>query len=272
MLKVFMVRKILKYKDRNLVYHTSGDGPVILFIHGFGETSAVWKTFVKSLHNYKVIVPDLPGSGESDNYFVGIEAYANVMFLLMESEKRKSDGKINVVGHSMGGYIALQMAALHPEEIESLCLFHSSMFADNAEKVEARKKGIEFIKRNGPYLFLKSSIPDLFSSKCQEELKLEIQKLIQSASSFSAEVLINYYEMMISRVDQTAFMSTVEFPVLLIAGEEDKAVPITHLLSQSHIAPITQLVILKNVAHMGMLERPHECINVIKSFLQRFVG
>ncbi|GAC1378788.1 MAG: alpha/beta hydrolase [Ginsengibacter sp.] len=272
MLKDFMVKKILNYNKRNLVYHTSGDGPVILFIHGFGETSAVWKTVVKSFYNCKVIVPDLPGSGESDNYFLGMEAYANLMFLLMESEKMKGDERINIIGHSMGGYIALQMAMLQPEKIESLCLFHSSMFADNAEKVESRKKGIDFIKKNGSYLFLKNSIPDLFSSKSQRTLKAEIQKLVESARLFSPEVLVNYYEMMMSRMDRTSFMSNVDFPVLLIAGEEDNAVPLNHLLKQSYIAPITQLAILKDVAHMGMLECPVNCIEVIKSFLARFIG
>ncbi len=265
-----MLKKILNYNNHKIIYRVRGEGSVLLFIHGFGETSAIWNLINKSFSGYKVIFPDLPGSGESPASFMGMNAYARLMYTLIESEGVTNDEKITVIGHSMGGYIALEMCRIKPEKINGLVLFHSSIFADDQEKIITRKKAIEFIKKNGAHAFLKNSIPDLFSEISKVKERSKIEDLIESAKNFTPEVLVHYYEMMIERRDQSDFITAAVFPVLVIAGEEDKAVPLKISLKQSHVPSICQLLILQNVAHMGMIESPSECINAINSFLLRF--
>jgi len=85
----------------------------------------------------------------------------------------------------MGGYISLAFAEKYKNKLTGLGLFHSSAYADDATKIETRRKGIEFIKTNGPLAFLKTSIPGLFADT--EKSKAEINLLIDRAKTFSGE-------------------------------------------------------------------------------------
>ena len=93
----------------------------------------------------------------------------------------------------MGGYVALAFAEKWGEMLEGFGLFHSTAFADSAEKKEVRRKGIQFIERNGPYEFLKTTIPGLFSPASRENKTELIEELLKTAHNFSGAALVSYY-------------------------------------------------------------------------------
>ena len=100
--------------------------------------------------------------------------------------------KITIIGHSMGGYIALAFAEKYPDLLNGLGLFHSTAYADDEVKKETRRKGIEFIKNNGVELFLKSTTPNLFSNITKKDQPKLLQNLIGEYKNFSSASLIQY--------------------------------------------------------------------------------
>ena len=260
-----MLHKNISYQNTQISYSISGKGKAVMLLHGFAEDSSVFDTQVNFLkEKYFAIVPDLPGIGKSamlqkDN--VQLTDYAAILKAIIDEEKID---KITLIGHSMGGYIILAFANKYAESLDGFGLLHSSAYADDEEKINTRKKTISFIKENGTAAFLKTAIPGLFFDvqKSQED----INTLIEKGNKFPPEVLIQQYEAMIVRPDATSILKTFSSPVLFIMGEHDKAVPFTHSLQQSHLPQIAYVNILRNTAHMGMLEEPE----LVNKFLAEF--
>lgn len=261
-----MTNKEIAYKDANISYTISGSGHAVMLIHGFGEDSQVWDAIAVQLSgHYSVLVPDLPGSGKSSlisEEGTGLEEYAECIRLLLAKE---NIDRCCLVGHSMGGYVSLAFAGQYPEMLSGLALFHSSAFADDAAKVETRKKAIEFIRGKGSAAFLKTSTPGLFADPGQHQG--EVDGLIEQGSHFQPQALIQYYEAMISRTDRTAVLSAMEVPVLFILGQHDKAIPIDQGLRQSHLPSTSHLTVLRESGHMGMFEEPEKAFNTLADFL-----
>ena len=120
-----------------------------MLVHGFGEDSRVWENQEAVLQqHFKLIIPDLPGSGKSAlTEDVSMEGMARVLKEILDD---LAIGSCIMIGHSMGGYITLAFAEKYPASLIAFGLFHSSAYADNEEKKTARRRGIEFIREQGP--------------------------------------------------------------------------------------------------------------------------
>ena len=266
------MQKHFTYKETDIVYNDIGQGNAVVLLHGFGEDGSIWHNQADVLaKEYRVIVPDLPGSGKSGllNYEnVVIEDYAACLKELLINEKIE---KCILLGHSMGGYITLAFAEKYTDMLCAFGLIHSTAFADNEEKKEARRKSIDFLSENDPYSFLKTSIPNLFSEKTKKEKAEVVAALIQKGRDFSREALIQYYTAMMNRQDKTAVLSSTRLPVLFVMGTEDKAAPMEDVLKQVHLPAIAFIHILTDVGHMGMLENSVFLNKYLLSFC-RFVN
>ena len=108
----------------------------------------------------------------------------------------------------MGGYITLAFAEKYPGLLSSFGLFHSSAFADSEEKIATRRKGIEFIRKNGTRAFVKTSVPNLFCEETKKEKPELINQLLDIANTIPPEALIQYYEAMIERPDRTSVLKS----------------------------------------------------------------
>ena len=250
-----------------LHYKIYGSGQPVMLIHGFGEDSHVWDKQVNFLKDkYKLIVPDLPGTGASpllQKENVTMSDYATLIKELLDKEKIE---KITMLGHSMGGYITLAFAEKHPEMLTAFGLLHSGAFADDEEKKATRQKGIKFIRENGAEAFLKTTTPNLFYDP--EKSRADIEATIQKGKSSSADALVQYYEAMISRPDRTNVLKSFPNPILFIIGEHDKAIPFPQSMKQCHLPSVAHIHILRNSAHMGMLEETEKVNEILGEFLQ----
>jgi pimeloyl-ACP methyl ester carboxylesterase len=261
------MEKKISYRDRTLSYQVWGSGLPVMLVHGFTEDHSFWDPPVSVLkEKYRLIVPDLPGSGGSEfnERMATLEDFAACLLAVMDKEKW-STGVL--IGHSMGGYISLALAEKYPERLSGLGLFHSSAYPDTEEKKTTRKKSIDSIRRYGVRPYISQSIPGLFSDRFREEHPEKIDECIDRYANFSAEALVLYLEAMMIRPDRTETLKSLSRPLLLIAGEEDKAVPLKDSLQQSHLPDICYIHILGNTAHMGTLENT----NLSNQFLDRYL-
>ncbi len=258
-----------RYRNKNVFYRKEGKGKPVMLVHGFAENGNIWNKQIDSLkENNLLIIPDLPGSGDSEmlDGEVLIKDYAEVLKAIAGGEFKNNE-KFSLIGHSMGGYITLAFAEKYPQLLNSFGLFHSSAFADNDEKILTRKKGIDFIKKNGSEPFLKTSIPNLFYEETKKEKPELTGQLFDLAKDISAEALIQYYEGMIRRPDRTSVLKTFEKPVLFIIGKYDTSVPLQASLQQCHLPAVSVVHILQKSAHMGMWEEEELSNSYLKNFL-----
>ena len=268
-----MSYKSFVYQSSIIFYQVIGKGKPVLLIHGFGEDSTIWENQVNFLkHNYTLIIPDLPGSGKSQLISdMSIEGMSEVIKEIIDIEvlKLNSKNQVTLLGHSMGGYITLALIEKYSTLFSSFGLIHSSAFTDDEEKKAARKKSIEFIKTNGAYEFLKTSIPNLFykSKEGHNPTVAYMNILIEKGKKFSAEALIAYYNAMINRVDKTNVLKTFCNPILFIIGEHDLAISFKQSMQQCHLPQQTHVIILRNTAHMGMWEETEKTNNTLSTFL-----
>jgi pimeloyl-ACP methyl ester carboxylesterase len=264
--------KQITFRGKKIFYRTGGKGKIVLLLHGFAEDGNVWKhQFKKLKKSFFVIVPDLPGSGSSEMLEgkVFIEDYAEVIKAIAEIELiRKSQNQFTLIGHSMGGYVALAFAEKFPGLLNALGMCHSTAYADDDAKKEIRKKGIEFMTNNGVVSFLKTTTPNLFSERTKKRKQKLVENLIDASKYFSDDALIQYYKTMIERPDRTNVLRSSENPVFFIISKNDNAVPLRASLEQCYIPSVSHIKILQNSGHMGMWEEK----NKTNSFLLQFLS
>ena len=261
------MEKTITIGGKKIFYRTVGKGKPVLLLHGFGETSSIWDETITHLSDKcRLIVPDLPGSGASELLAeTTIEGMAEVMFQLLKSEV--NDEKAIIIGHSMGGYITLALADAHPEVFRALGLFHSTAYADSEEKKTTRRKGIEFIEKNGAYEFLKASIPNLFAPGSKSRFSNVIDELIEAGNNFSPEALVSYYEAMMKRPDRNNVLKTMKIPILFILAKHDTAVPLQDGLTLCHLPDLSYIHVLHQSGHMGMLEEANRTNRILTDFI-----
>lgn len=270
-----ITEKQIQFNNVSGYYKVMGEGEPLLLLHGFCGEGNVWNDLIAFLpKQYKLIVPDLPGYGQtvhsSQSIVHSVEAttiefYAEYVKAILELEQVE---QVTFIGHSMGGYTALAFAEMFPQQVKKLCLFHSHPYEDEAEKKENRRRAIKFIEKFGSKLFVEELYNNLFA---EAFLKLQPEKvtaLKAMAAQYPKETLIASCHAMINRKDRSKIMQQLQVPILLIIGKEDKAIEAEKSLNMCALANVTQVEIIENVGHMGMIEIPEQTAKMICNFMQ----
>lgn len=250
----------------NSQYEDQGSGPVIVLIHGFAENAHIWdiqQAYLKD--RFRVIIPDLPGAGNVPlTTPLTMESMADYVYAILLAE---NVDKATIIGHSMGGYVALAFLEKYPQLVQGLGLFHSTATADTEEKKEARRKSIRMIQQYGAETFARQTLPNMFSPKFKTAQPDRTDAYVQMGMQCSSEAMIAYYEAMMQRPDRTSILKNTTTPVLFIIGKDDAAVPTDIILPQITLPRVSSIHIFDEVGHMGMWEI-YETANLV---LQQFV-
>lgn len=264
------MQKNLSFQNKKIQYRVLGEGAPVMLVHGFGEDQQVWDHQVETLSKrFQLILPDLPGSGGSElNDDVSMENLAEALHAVLQQENIET---VTMLGHSMGGYVTLAFAEKYPQMLHAFALVHSTAYADNEEKKATRKKGIEFMRKNGAHEFLKTSSPNLFSPQTKEQSPELVEKLTNQYRGMNVNALVAYYEAMMKRPDRTEVLKTFNRPVLFLAGEHDTAIPYNQVVQQSGLSLLSYLHTLHGSGHMGMWEEPAETSFILEEFVKNNV-
>lgn len=249
-----------------LSYKITGHGDVITFIHGFCEDLSIWNNAHKYFPNNSILSIDLPGFGKSKPLQnQTIEALANsVVDLFTELDIKTT----HIVGHSLGGYVALQILKSKPKRVNTITLFHSNIFADTEEKKENRNKTIEFIDKHGVKNFANSFIGTLFHEENRESNKEIIQSLNNVVLSTEKMAVVETTKGMRDRESYETIVSESDKPFLFVVGKNDQAVSLDLSLQQIAVPRYSSALLLDKVGHMGMFESEQKCYSSINSFIQ----
>lgn len=248
-------------------FSEKGSGFPVVLIHGFCETRQVWSGFVEFLsERYRVLTPDLPGFGESplpEGDF-SIDDVAEIMFEWIKSLELS---EVAVVGHSLGGYVTLALAKKHPEILRGFGLFHSTALADSEEKKDSRNKTIDFVKSRGADVFARSFVPQLFYYKNRKRLAKEIEAVVEIAAATPDQTLIQYTKAMRDRKKRLDVLKSFPHPILIIAGDNDTAVPLETIGEQELLPKKSIVHIYDDTGHMGMFEQKMQTLGAVEDFL-----
>jgi pimeloyl-ACP methyl ester carboxylesterase len=242
----------------------------ILLLHGFAEDHRIWVAQADALAGrWRLILPDLPGSGSSallDD--LSMESMGDCMRALCEQELG-GNGKWEaaLVGHSMGGYVALSMVEKDAGPWLGLGLFHSTAFSDTEERKEARSKAMEFMAGHGSLAFLRQSTPNLFSAEFKSGHPEAVNETIVRYATIPPETLSGYYRAMQQRPDRSRVLAESGLPCLFVIGKEDKAILPEDSFRQSRLPQVSHIHFLEHTAHMGMMEEPENSTRILDGFL-----
>jgi len=259
--------KSVSFKKGKITYSDTGKGRVVVLLHGFLGSHEIWQQTVKNLSkSYRVIAIDLPGHGGSDCF-----GYVHTMELMAKGVKTVLDAlhlkRYAIIGHSMGGYVALAFADLFPDNIKGLCLFHSSAYADTEEKKKDRTRAIKVVKGNHR-VYSKELIKNLFAKKNLKYLKEELAFATKIALKTGKRGIVAALEGMKDRPNRDLILKLVDYPVMMIIGEHDNVLPPEQLLKQSETIQHKHLLYLEHDGHMGFLESPRASHKALRKFLR----
>ena len=205
----------------------------------------------------------MPGFGKSQEIGNPFEIL-DIAKVILDFLQLKKINKYALVGHSLGGYVAVAMAELSPSSINSLVLFHSTAMNDSKAKKDSREKAIKFINKNGGLAFLKSFIPPLFYSPSPEW----VDRILNQAALIKSEILIAYTEAMKNRPDRQWVVDEHAIRTLIIAGKNDPILNTALLEKQAKSAINASFQEIEEVGHMGMLESSALSASLLLEFLR----
>jgi pimeloyl-ACP methyl ester carboxylesterase len=255
-----------QYHDKKIAFERNGEGPAMIFLHGFCEDQSMWQALSAQATDWGVtfISLDLPGFGRSDTIeSCSIEEMADIVHAFCQAQQLDP---ICLMGHSMGGYVALAFAEKHPQLLSGLGILHSHPYEDGVEKKEARQKSMAFIEKNGSESYVRQLIPKLFPPEYAAANPHMIDPLVEKALEYDPKGIINALQAMKNRPDRTQVLASLQVPVLFVVGALDELESSERLIGQTHLPDVASIHILEQVGHMGIFEAPDKIHQVVSEF------
>ncbi|PKH66576.1 alpha/beta hydrolase [Flavobacterium sp. ALD4] len=257
--------KQIQFKNTSISYSDTGKGTAIVLLHGFLENQSMWDNYIQTFSKKnRVITIDLLGHGETEcyGYVHSMEDNADAVHsVLAELRIRKAI----LVGHSMGGYVALAFAELYPEYLKGLVLLNSTARADSEERKLNRDRAIKAVKHSF-INFISLSIANLFSEGNRERLVNEIESVKNKALKTPLQGIVASLEGMKIRNDREALLHLTAFPKLLILGEKDPVLPHEETKQQVENTEV-QLIVFPD-GHMTHIENEEDLTAVLLKFFK----
>ena len=258
----------------NVKYDEFGKGneKIVLFLHGLGSSSMAWRDIPEALSKYfHTIALDLVGFGGTDkpheNYT--LDYFCKFLDKFLSKIGIECIKKINVIAHSLGGYIALEYAIRNKTKINKLILFNSSgllgkptpLLYDYLEAVLTMDPVLRYTKLKNVFENLVADrirlfpiIVDIFVSTINMPgAKHAFESAFENSTS--------------TTLDLNSIKEIKEIPCLIIWGEKDKLIPVTFAEKFKEILDNARILIIKDAGHSPFIEKPAIVYQVLLDFL-----
>lgn len=265
--------KVMTVHGDRVAYRDEGSGEAILLIHGMGGSSKTWSGVIPLLaEKYRVIAPDLLGHGQSDkprgDYSVGAFAV-----LLRDLLDELGVTRVTVVGHSLGGGVAMQFAHQHRQYCERMVLISSGGFGGDVGRV------LRLLSLPGSEIVL-----PMLASRPAVAAGNAVRALVGSSHRFAARPALS------NRDNRKAFLRTLrsvvdfrgqavsainrlccsdDLPALIISGDQDGVIPVEHARAAHATMSNSRLHVLEGIHHHPPTEAPEQVAALIIDFLKR---
>jgi abhydrolase domain-containing protein 6 len=262
-----LVKKEVQVDDHKIAYLEGGKGETVVLLHGFGGNKDMWVPCAKYLKGYHLVIPDVPGYGESsrlskenyniDNQVKRVDRFAAVLNL----------NKFHIAGNSLGGSIVMVYSAKYPQKVLTLALLDPYGLKSPKKSwwYQQLEKGSNPLlirsqndyKNLGSKVFVKPpSIPGPF-------LKIMAAQAI-SQREFNEKT---GNDIRTEHLSLETFLPLIQAPVLIIWGDTDNIMDVSGVPILEKGLKTYKTVIMKDTGHMPMVEKPEETAKAYMSFL-----
>lgn len=239
----------------------------VVLLHGYLESLMVWEDFIPHLYKQlRVVTLDLPGHGISvvNGECHTMEYLADVVADLMASLGVE---RYTVVGHSMGGYVALAVAEKYADRLDGVVLLSSTPNPDTDEKRENRRREIALVKSGKKDMLARVAPEAGFSVVNRPRMKDYIADLTEQVHLTEEEGIVALLNGMIERKDQNEMLQKSPVRQLFILGKQDGYIPMEVAEAMVAHHPQAEVAWLEESGHMGFLEQPEACAEALLKFM-----
>jgi pimeloyl-ACP methyl ester carboxylesterase len=262
-----LTKKEVQVDDHKIVYLEGGKGETVVLLHGFGSNKDIWTAFAKYMKGYHLVIPDVPGFGESskvttDSYDVDSQVGRIDRFV----EVIKLD-KFHMAGNSLGGAFTAIYGAKHPEKVLTLALLDAAgaPSQNKSELVMQLEKGNNLLLGNNAEDYDK--LTALVFVK-QPTVPTSFKKIIAADwiahSEFNKKIWNDWQP---SQFTLAAVLPLIQAPVLIIWGDQDKLLDVGCVAFLEKNLKNYRTVIMKDTGHCPMMEKPEETAKTYMTFL-----
>jgi 3-oxoadipate enol-lactonase len=253
--------------DAQLDVAVSGDGDAVVLLHGFPLSREIWDAQVRALSGYRVVAMDLRGMGASrvvDGPYL-MESLAGDVAAVLDALGIE---RATLVGHSLGGYVALAFARMYVERLARLALVCSRIAADSPERAAHRFELADEAERSGSSAriideFRNATLGATTKQNCPEI----VEKFTKIAEKHDPRGLAAMLRGMALRDGADDIAGDLSMPVLVVAGDEDPGIPAQESAGLTGAFPAGRLVTIARSGHVPMLEQPGELSACLTSWL-----
>ncbi len=271
--------------DTEYYVHTAGEGPILLFAHGFPFDSRLYAEAIERLKSrFFCVAPDLRGfgitplgaNGHNSLGFprVKMGRYADDLAILaaeIACERGTKDAKIYLCGLSMGGYVALEFARRRPERLAGLIFCDSNATPDAPEKAQSRLDLADTINALSIAALADGMIPNLIASSTLEHRRDVVSSLYDMILRQSPQGIAAGSRGMACRRNLTDLLAQIAVPTLVVGGEFDKLSSASLLDSIANAIPQGSRATIQNAGHVPPLENPDAFADAIVKWYDSLV-
>ena len=246
-----------------------GQGPPILFVHGFPLDHTMWRQqLVELSRDFRCIAPDLRGFGKSSVTAgkVTMGQYADDLAALLDALRIAEP--VVLCGLSMGGYIGWEFVQRHVAQLRALILCDTRAVPDSPEVAAGRLKLADDVVRLGPELVANAMLPRLFASNTTQHRPDWIDELRQTMLSTNPQGIAAASRGMAERIDARPLLPTINVPTLVLVGENDVISPPAEMRDIATAIPRSVFQIIPDAGHMAPLEQPAKTNAATRQFLK----
>ena len=239
----------------------------VVLLHGYLESMYVWDDFAPLLTpSVRVITVDIPGHGISEvkGEVHTMEMVADVLHQMLKSLEIE---RVTMVGHSMGGYVALAFCARYPEQLDGLVLLSSTPNPDTEAKRENRRREIALVRAGKKDALARVAPEAGFAEQNRRRLRSYIDDLTECVHITEDDGIVALLGGMMERADQNEMLRKSAVPQLFILGKKDGYIPVE--VAEEIVAnhPQAQVAWLEESGHMGFIEEPEACAEALLEFV-----
>lgn len=247
--------RIINVEGRTVHYRDEGreNTRTLVLLHGFLQNLDVWSSYVLSYMNrFRVITVDLPGHGLTEN-FCDVHTMDFMAKTVKAVLNEAGVDQCVMVGHSMGGYVAMAFAEKYPYVLKGLGLVNSHAMADSEEHRRYREEVCRQVQANRAS-YIVGFVPPLFDDSRRAALSKDIKDLQEQCLSTTAASIIAAQRGMSQRPSRVQTLASLDMPTLFIYGKNDPRIPLELAIGGAMMARRPEILLLEDVAHMAFME------------------
>jgi 3-oxoadipate enol-lactonase len=252
----------------NLAVEVEGQGPALLFIHGYPHDRSIWAHSMAELEGYRRIALDLRGMGESDAPDLGysMETYAGDVAGLLDTLGVE---EAVLCGLSMGGYVAFEFLRRWRRRVRGLVLMDTRAEADSAEAKRSRDAAAATARESGAAAVAAALLPGMLAPATLAGAPAVVERVRAMMTAAPVAGMVGALGAMRDRSDNSDLLPGLAgLPTLVLVGEHDALTPPAQARAMAEAIPGATLVVIPAAGHLPPVEQPVETTRALREFLR----